>query len=320
MSIKRRYLADIEHVAASIPVFDTSDVEATRSGVRDYVDGLIAGGMQRPTDPSVNEEELTIAGPPNAPDIRLRVYTPSPETASGAAFINFHGGGFFMGDLESEHLRCLAMTRDAGTVSIGVDYRLAPEHPFPAAIEDCYRALEWVSGNAARLNFDPRRIAVGGGSAGGALSAAIALMARDRGGPDIALQMLFYPGLDDRCTSASMIGGDDCYIWNAKNCRDMWDHYLGRDRHDVSAYAAPARAADLSGLPAAYIVSCEHDPLRDEALEYAARLMEAGVPVDLHNYAGTVHAFDMLIACETADQCLRESAEMLIRLGQASGD
>ncbi len=138
-------------------------------------------------------------------------------------------------------------------------------------------------------------------------------MARDRAGPDIALQMLFYPGLDDRGASASMIEGDDCFIWNSKNCRDMWDHYLGRDRDDVSAYAAPARAADLSGLPAAYIVTCEHDPLRDEAIEYAARLMADGVPVELHNYAGTVHAFDMLIACDATDQCLRESAAIFTR-------
>ncbi|MEX0347375.1 MAG: alpha/beta hydrolase [Rhizobiaceae bacterium] len=313
MSIKRRYLAEIGHAAAAIPVFDTSDVAATREGVRQYVEGLIASGAKRPSDPSVREEEFTISGPPGAPDIRLRVYTPPAAAASGSAFVNFHGGGFFMGDLESEHLRCLTMTRDAGAVSIGVEYRLAPEHPYPAAAEDCYRALEWTSENAERLNIDPGRIAIGGGSAGGALSAAIALMARDRGGPGIALQMLFYPGLDDRGASASMIGGDDCHIWNSKNCRDMWDHYLGRDRDDVPAYAAPARATDLSGLPAAYIVTCEHDPLRDEAFEYSARLMASGVPVELHNYAGTVHAFDMLIACDATDQCLRESVATFAR-------
>ncbi len=314
MGTKRHYLAEIERISASIPVFDTSDVEATRAGVRGYVEDLIAKGLQRPGDPGVAEEELTIAGPAGAPDIRLRLYTPQAGKGTGSAFINFHGGGFFMGDLENEHARCLAMARDTGAVSVGVDYRLAPEHPFPAGVEDCYRALEWVSGNAARLNIDPDRIAVGGGSAGGCLSAAVALMARDRRGPDIALQMLFYPGLDDRCATKSMSGGDDCHIWNSRNCRDMWDHYLGRNRRDVSAYAAPARAADLAGLPAAYIMTCEHDPLRDEAIEYAVRLMAAGVPVELHNYAGTVHAFDLLVPSKIADEALREGAEMLARL------
>ncbi len=133
VTTKRRYLAEIEQAAASIPVFDTSDVEATRNGVRQYVEGLIAAGAQRPSDPSVHEDEITVSGPPGAPDLRLRIYTPPAGSASGAAFVNFHGGGFFMGDLESEHLRCLAMTRDAGAVSIGVEYRLAPEHPYPAA-------------------------------------------------------------------------------------------------------------------------------------------------------------------------------------------
>ncbi len=314
MGTKRSYLAEIERVSASIPVFDTSDVEATRNDVRRYAAELVAKGLQRPTDPEVNEEELTITGPPGSSDIRLRIYTPSTGNGSGSAFINYHGGGFFMGDLENEHVRCLTMTRDAGAVSIGVDYRLAPEHPFPEGVEDCYRALEWTVDNAHRLNIDPGKIAVGGGSAGGCLSAAVALLARDRGGPNIALQMLFYPGLDDRCVSGSMINGEDCHIWNSQNCRDMWDHYLGRDRRDVSAYAAPARATDLVGLPATYVMTCEHDPLRDEAIAYAQRLMEVGVPVELHNYAGTAHAFDLLIPSKTADKALREGAELLGRL------
>ncbi len=314
MGIERHYLAEIERVSASIPVFDTSDVEATRDGVRRYAEEQAAKGFQRPSDPDVKEEELTIAGPAGAPDIRLRLYTPPAGKESGTAFVNFHGGGFFMGDLENEHARCLAMTRDAGAVSIGVDYRLAPEHPFPAGVEDCYRALEWTAENAANLNIDRNRIAVGGGSAGGCLSAAVALMARDRGGPNIALQMLFYPGLDDRCASRSMIKGEDCHIWNSQNCRDMWDHYLGRDRKDVSAYAAPARATDLGGLPATYVMTCEHDPLRDEAIAYAQRLMDAGVQVELHNYAGTVHAFDLLIPSKTANEALREAVAILARL------
>ena len=314
MGIKRRYLAEIERVCASIPMFDTSDVKATRDGARRYAEELTARGVPRPSDPLVRERELTIPGPPGAPDIRLRLYTPLDGKGSGSAFINYHGGGFFMGDLESEHARCLSMTRHAGAVSVGVDYRLAPEQPFPAGVEDCYRALQWTVENARRLNIDPERIAVGGGSAGGCLSAAVALMARDRGGPKIALQMLFYPGLDDRCRSRSMIDGEDCHVWNSQNCRDMWDHYLGEDRDVVSAYAAPMRADDLTGLPRTYVMTCDHDPLRDEAIEYSTRLMAAGVSVESHNYAGTVHAFELLIPSKIADEALREAAESLARL------
>jgi acetyl esterase/lipase len=222
-------------------------------------------------------------------------------------------GGFVVGDLEMEHPRCLAMSAMGGAVSIGVDYRLAPENPFPAGIEDCYAALLWAADNYEELKIDPRRITIGGGSAGGNLAAAVALMARDRRGPQIAFQMLFYPVIDDRCETHSMKNGDDLYVWDYKNSLDMWDQYIGKERSNVSPYAAPARAQDLSGLPPAYIIACEHDALRDEGILYAMRLIDSGVPVELHVYPGTVHGFDYLTVSDISNRAINESVEAFKR-------
>ena len=166
--------------------------------------------------------------------------------------------------------------------------------------------------NAGELKIDPAKIAIGGGSAGGNL-AAVALMARDRGGPDLAFQMFIYPVIDDRCETPSMKSGPDHYIWTYQNSLDMWNHYIGRDRSHVSPYASPARAEDLSGLPPAYVMTCEHDPLRDEAILYAMRLMAAGVQVELHNYPGTVHGFDFLTPSDISTRAVNEGVEAFIR-------
>ena len=313
MCAKRIYDPDIEEQAREFPRFDFADAEGTRALVKKLDEEAAADGFVRSTDDRIVETERKIPGPGGEHEIPIRIYTPKDRKRPGAAFLNFHGGGFVIGDLESEHDRCLVMAAEAGAVSIGVDYRLAPEHPFPAGVEDCYGALEWAVANASKLLIDPSRIAVGGGSAGGNLSASVALMARDRRGPRIALQMLMYPVLDDRCETPSMMDDSDPYIWTHQNSLDMWNHYIGTDRRKVSAYAAPARAEDLSGLPPAYVITCEHDPLRDEAIFYAMRLMAAGVPVELHNYPGTVHGFDFHMDSEVSTRAVNEGVEVFLR-------
>jgi acetyl esterase len=308
MKAARIYDPEVQAIASKFPSVNVADV----SGTRALFDALLKAAADATggpaTDDRVTQTHRTIPGPAGAPDIRVRIYTPKASSGSRPAFVSFHGGAFILGDLETEHGRCLALAAKGGAVSIGVEYRLAPENPFPAGVEDCYAALKWVADNAESLGVDKNRIAIGGGSAGGGLSASVAQMVRDRGGPSLALQMLFYPVIDDRCNTASLHASFDAFVWSSQNTLDMWDIYVGKDRSNVSPYASPARAKDLSGLAPAYVMTCEHDPLRDEGLIYAMRLMEAGVPVELHNYPGTVHGFDLLapsaVAIRALDDCI----------------
>ena len=268
-SIKRIYDPAVEQVASMFSRLDISDVPAARATLNKFIEDMAAQGVERPRDDRIEEIERTIPGPPGAPPVRIRMYMPRDRSESGPGFVNFHGGGFVLGDLESEHPRCLIMAAQGGAVCIGVDYRLAPENPFPAGVEDCYAALQWVVEHAQELKINAAKIAIGGGSAGGNLTAAVALMARDRGGPKAALQMLFYPVIDDRCDTRSMLNGAGLYIWDYQNSLDMWEHCIGRDRSMVSPYAAPARARSgkvlrrfserwLDDLPDAPYPHCPH--------------------------------------------------------------
>ncbi|MET3769812.1 acetyl esterase/lipase [Marisediminicola sp. UYEF4] len=227
--------------------------------------------------------------------IVVRIYRPTDTTQLRPAVVFFHGGAFVLGDLESEHPRCLRYAAEAGCVVISINYRLAPEHPFPSGVEDCYSGLLWVVEHANELNIDTSRVALAGSSAGGALAAATALIARDRNGPVVALQMLLYPVLDDRMQSTSMSTFADTPVWDSRNNRAMWRQYLSGTAN-VTSYAAPARELTLEGLPSTYIMTAELDPLRDEAISYALRLLQAGVSVELHQIAGAYHGFDQLVA------------------------
>jgi acetyl esterase len=209
------------------------------------------------------------------------------------------------------------LARELGVVVVSVDYRLAPEHPYPAPLEDCYAGLVWMAKNADALGVDPDRIAIHGESAGGGLCAGLALLARDRGGPPIAFQYLCMPELDDRLDTPSMRAFTDTPIWNRPNAVVSWDSYLGpgkRGGPDVPVYAAPARATDLSDLPPAYVSVMEFDPLRDEGIAYAQGLMHAGVSVELHAFPGTFHGSSMV---EQAAVSRREVEESLVVLRRA---
>jgi acetyl esterase/lipase len=202
---------------------------------------------------------------------------------------------------------------DTGAVVVSVEYRLAPEHPFPAGLHDCFAALTFVADAALELGVDQERIAIVGTSAGGGLSAATALMARDRGGPALCFQMLHIPELDDRLETHSMQTFVDSPIWNRPLAVQSWQAYLGADANEVSPYAAPARAEDLAGLPPAYISTAENDPLRDEGILYALRLLQAGVSVELHQFPGTFHGSALVTTAEISKRAQRESATVLRR-------
>jgi acetyl esterase len=253
-----------------------------------------------------------IPGLPDGPEVGVRLYQPAGE-ASRPALVYFHGGGFVLGHVELFDRTCKKFATSIDAVVVSVDYRLAPEHPFPAAIDDCYAALEWVASNAKELGVDPAAIAVGGVSAGGALAAAVALLARDRSGPAVAFQLLINPVLDDRLDTASFRAFTDTPLWDTRDVTAMWDLYLGPEHGQASPYAAPGRATDLAGLPPAYVLTSEFDPLRDEGIAYALRMLEAGVSVELHNYAGTFHSFDAFSSTAVSRAAMAEQQGALRR-------
>jgi acetyl esterase len=271
---------ELTAVVAALPPLDISDIPAARARMQ-------AAPFVRPDTISI--EKRLVPGCPGDPDIKVAICRPAEMAANAAALYWIHGGGFVLGDVDRDIAIPARIADELGAIVVSVEYRLAPEHPFPAPAEDCYAGLEWMSGHARELGFDPRKLAIGGLSAGGGLAAAVALMARDRGGPALCFQLLDTPEVDDRLGTPSMKRFTDTPLWNLRNAILSWEAYLGPDHGETSPYAAPARAADLSRLPPAYVVTCEFDPLRDEGIEYAQRLMQAGVPTELHHYPGTFH-------------------------------
>ncbi|MGW3011947.1 alpha/beta hydrolase [Streptomyces sp. NPDC001219] len=215
------------------------------------------------------------------------------------AVLHFHGGGFAIGrSLPGQDHTAIALCRELPAVVVTVEYRLAPEHRYPAGVEDCYRALEWTAERAAELGIDPARIALAGKSAGSGLSAAVALMTRDRGGPAVVHQSLCIPDLDDRVgaeeRAAEADGAEDARVTTRRSVQRTWRHYLPAGTAVADAYAAAARATDLSGLPPASVLVCDLDPMRDAGLAYARRLMDAGVPVTVRNVPGAWHGFELV--------------------------
>jgi acetyl esterase len=310
------YDPELESMLEFLP--DTSlgiqDPVAARAGFLD----MIAMLNVAVDNTGIAIENRRIPGPAGAPEVPLRIYTPEGLAQPVPGILHIHGGGFVIGDLDSEYGSCVALCRELGVVVVSVDYRLAPETPYPGPLEDCYTALQWVSGNSAQLHIDPARLAVFGQSAGGGLSAALCLLARDRGGPGICFQYLGIPELDDRLQTPSMQRFVDTPMWNRPNAELSWEFYLGdqyqRGASDVPYHAAPARAEDLSGLPPAYVSTMEFDPLRDEGVAYAVKLMQAGVATELHSFPGTFHGSSMFTNTRVSQ---RESAEMYTILRRA---
>jgi acetyl esterase len=221
--------------------------------------------------------------------VRLRVYTPAGE-ALFPAVVYFHGGGFVCGGLDTIDAPLRALANRAGCAIVSVGYRLAPEHRFPTAHEDAYAATEWVAANAEGISVDADRIAVAGDSCGGNLATSVAILARDRGGPDLAFQVLIYPMLDPACDSPSQREFGEGFLVTRADLRWFWRHYLPTSDAATDPHAAPLLADRLEGLPAALVLTAEYDPLRDEGEAYASRLAAAGVPVQARRYDGLIHA------------------------------
>jgi acetyl esterase len=223
-------------------------------------------------------------------EITVRAYSPGGP-GPHPVLIYYHGGGWVIGDLYTHDGLCRSLTNAARCVVVSVDYRLAPESKYPVPAEDSYAALRWVVANAARLGLDPRRVAVGGDSAGGNLATVVALMARERGGPALVHQVLIYPVTDLDLNTQSYVENATGYVLTREGMRWFWNHYLVRESQGREPYASPLRAPSLAGLPSALVITAECDPLRDEGEAYGARLRAAGVPVTVTRYAGIFHGF-----------------------------
>lgn len=242
-------------------------------------------------DGAVVIRDHRVPGPHGAPCVSLREYRPRDGAEHKPALYWMHAGGMVLGHVDQDDLMCCSYATQLDCAVWSVDYRLAPEHPFPAPIADCYAGLTWLAAHAAELGVDAERLVVAGASAGGGLAAALALLARDAQAPKIAFQCLVYPMLDDRNQTPSSREFRGIPTWSREANLVAWDALLGPQRGapDVSPYAAPARARDLSRLPPALVQVGELEVFRDEVVDYAARLLQAGVSVELHVYPGAFH-------------------------------
>ncbi|MEV6340386.1 alpha/beta hydrolase [Nocardia vinacea] len=291
---------ELEAFIAFLPELDLTDPVAARKQYAAHVTARRASDIV-----GLVIDDRTV---PADPEVSVRIYR--PHQARGAV-VWMHGGGWVMGDLDTEHPWAARIAEGSGAVVISVNYRLSPEHRFPAALDDAYAVLTWTAEHAAELGIDPDRIAVGGHSAGGGLAAQVALRARDRQGPPIRFQLLNEPELDDRQQTWSARQFTDTPWVNRDVVTASWRHYLGSA--PASQYAAPARATELSGLPPAYIATAEFDPNRDEGIDYALRLLRAGVPVELHQWAGTFHGSQAFLSAEVSQRQIAALAAALRR-------
>ncbi|WP_424887002.1 alpha/beta hydrolase [Streptomyces sp. XH2] len=291
---------ELEAFIPLLPKVDMTDVAGTRRNFDE-----LAATRPAPDTSGLEIEDRTVPAEPGVP---VRIYR--PQRARGAV-VWLHGGGFVFGGLDAEHPWATRIASDSGAVVISVGYRRAPEHRFPAALDDAYAVLTWAAEHAHELGIDPDRIAVGGHSAGANLAAAMTLRARDEQGPPVRFQLLNEPILDDRHETWSA-RNFTATPWNNRAIRiAVMDYYLGS--RPATPYAAPARATDLSGLPPAYIATAEFDPNRDEAIEYAQRLLQAGTSVELHQWPGTFHGSLAILSAEVSQRQIAALCSVLRR-------
>ena len=259
-------------------------------------------------EPVAKVEDRTIPTPTGGLPIRL--YTPEGDGPL-PVLVFFHGGGWVVGNLESHDATCRALANAAGCITLAVDYRLAPEHKFPAAPEDCYEATKWAVLNAAALGGDPQRVAVGGDSAGGNLAAAVALMSGDRGAPSLAYQLLLYPVTTHSFDTESCKQNGEDYLLTKDSMVWFWDHYLENDEDGNAPYASPLQAKYVNSPPPGLVITAEFDPLRDEGEAYGKKLQDAGADIKISRYDGTIHGFFSFFHLDAQKKALAEVAEEL---------
>ena len=314
MDVTRQLDPEVAAALAALPLASV-DLGAIELDTLPQIRQAIAGMPRPPLPPTTTTfTDRTVPGPAGNPDVVVRVYEPAATGAGSGGgrdrpcLFWIHGGGYILGSALMDDARLNRWAEEMGAVIVSVEYRLAPEHPYPAPLDDCYAALTWTYKNAAELGVDAGRIVVAGASAGGGLAAALVLLARDRSEIPIAFQLLIYPMLDDRfATPSSRLDGAP--IWSPAANALGWRAYLGHEpgRADVPVHAAPGRAEDLAGLPPGFVCVGTLDVLRDEDIDYARRLLAAGVPTELHVYPGAPHGFEAFAPeADVSRRCQRD--------------
>lgn len=310
-----RHLVDPELVAI-LDLIPSTPLTAENLATSRANAAAMVAGMVMPEYPNLSVSERYVPGPEGAPDVRILLYQPMQTAQPTAGLLWLHGGGYVSGSVDTEDIRARAMAAELGCVLVSVDYRLAPETPFPGAIEDCYAVLRWLHANAEAVGVDSRRLAVGGGSAGGGLAAALALLARDRGEIPLTFQVLIAPMLDDRTVTLDPphpYTGQ--FMWTHESNRFGWSALLDQEpgSEGISPYAAAARAANLEHLPPTFIAVGALDLFLEEDMEYARRLIRAGVPTELHVYPGVYHGFQMVPNASVTQAVVRDQISAIRR-------
>jgi acetyl esterase/lipase len=294
MDLLARMDPEVAVVFPNLPVLDLNDLPTARSTMMDM---LAAANSGMPSSADVVHEDHLIPGLVEGdPEVRVRHYGPAGQSNTLPCLYWIHGGGHVLGQIEQDDPMMQHIVETVGCAAVSVNWRRPPEDPFPAPMNDCYAGLRWTYQNAAALRINPDRIAIGGASSGGGSAAGLALFARDRAEVPMCLQLLIYPMIDDRNVTPSSYAITEPKVWNRESNLIGWRSYLesavGTDA--VSPYAAPTRATNLEGLPPAFISVGDLDLFLDEDIEYAQRLLQAGVPTELHVYVGGIHGFDLL--------------------------
>jgi acetyl esterase/lipase len=295
---------------------DLSDLAATREAERLMVEHMPAYETQM----KLSVRDVAIPARHGTGDVPVRVYAPAERASPSPGLLYLHGGGYVMGGVPMTDSAARMLVERAGVIVVTVDYRLAPEDPYPAGLEDCYTALEWAASGGSEYGIDTGRLGVLGESAGGGLAAALALLARDRGGPRLIAQFLDAPTIDDRLDTPSMTTLSDTPAWQSVNSPYSWRYYLQGTAEPGSAsvpvYAAPARATvkDLTGLPPVFLTAYQIDPTRDEGLDYARRLIQAGVPTEVQHYSGAFHVAHVIPGTAIGARMVAERIDAIQRM------
>jgi acetyl esterase len=307
--------------AALHATFPAIDFDRNGTVHREMLRAAAAEAIHESTEPIGSVQDRDVDGPNGL--IPVRVYRPvgAPDDEPLPVAVFAHGGGWVVCDLDSHDSMCRAITNAAGCTVVAVDYRLAPEHPFPAGVEDVYAVLVWAGAHGEDIGGDPSRLAVIGDSAGGNLAAVVAQMARDRGGPALLAQVLIYPVIDFRFDTPSHLDPGDATVLQSDEVRYFWYQYLPDHAVGEQPYASPIRAESLAGLPPTLVITAEYDPLRDEGEAYAARLEAEGVPTTATRYDGVMHSFvTFLDALPAARQAVAQVASTLRERFTATAD